>query len=72
MEAEKDYPEGGFDAYEIYQTLNGLREFAYGAGENAGEKVWITRKEARVISDLIWLFMDKVETLMEMEKSNDA
>ena len=59
MEAEKDYPEGSFDAFEIYKTLQALRDFAYGAEGDATEKVWITRTEARVITDLVWLMIEK-------------
>ena len=59
MEAEKSYSEGGFDAREVYQTLQALRDFAYGAGGDAAEKIWITRTEARVITNLVWLMVEK-------------
>lgn len=68
MESKKDYPEGGFDAYEMWQTLQSLREFAYGEFGDAQERVWITRKDARIISDLIWLFMDKVQAMEDDEQ----
>ena len=60
MEDEKNYPESGFDAHEIWQTLQSLREFAYGEFGDAHERVWITRQEARIITDLIWLIAGKV------------
>ena len=60
MEPEKDYPEGGFDAYEMWQTLQSLRQFAYGEFGDEHERVWITRQEARIITDLIWLIAGKV------------
>jgi hypothetical protein len=60
MEDEKDYPEGGFDAHEMWQTLQSLREFAHGDFGDANERVWITRHEARIITDLIWLIAGKV------------
>ena len=47
MENEKDYPEGGFNAHEMWQTLQSLRDFAYGEFGDANERVWITRQEAR-------------------------
>lgn len=71
MEEEKVYPEGGFDAYEIYQTLQSLRNFAYGAGGDANERVWITRQEARIITDLVWLFMDKVQAIKAKEQCDE-
>ena len=60
MEPEKDYLEGGFDAHEMWQTLQSLREFAHGEFGDANERVWITRQEARIITDLIWLIAGKV------------
>ena len=60
MENEKDYPEGGFDAHEMWRTLQSLREFAYGDFGDEHERVWITRQEARIITDLIWLIAEKV------------
>lgn len=60
MEPKKDYPEGGFDAHEMWQTLQSLREFAYGEFGDANERVWITRQEARIITDLIWMIAGKV------------
>jgi hypothetical protein len=60
MEPEKDYPEGGFDAHEMWQTLQSLREFAHAEYGDEHERVWITRQEARIITDLIWLIAGKV------------
>ncbi len=60
MGPEKNCPEGGFDAHEMWQTLQSLREFAYGEFGDANERVWITRQEARIITDLIWLIAGKV------------
>jgi hypothetical protein len=71
MEGEKNYPEGGFDAYEMWQTLQSLREFAYGEYGDANERVWITRQEARIITDLIWLFMDKVQAMKAKEQCDE-
>ena len=68
MEREKDYPEGGFDAHEMWQTLQSLREFAYGEFGDVNERVWITRQEARIITDLIWLIAEKV---LEAKEQND-
>lgn len=68
MEPEQDYPEGGFDAHEMWQTLQSLREFAHGEFGDANERVWITRQEARIITDLIWLIAGKVR---EAEKQDD-
>lgn len=59
MENEKDYPEG-FDAHAMWQTLQSLRQFAYGEFGDEHERVWITRQEARIITDLIWLIAGKV------------
>jgi hypothetical protein len=71
MEKEKDYPDGGFDAYEMWQTLQSLREFAYGEFGDANERVWITRQEARIITDLVWLFMDKVQAIKAKEQCDE-
>lgn len=60
MKPEKDYLEGSFDAREMWQTLQSLREFAHGEHGDANERVWITRQEARIITDLIWLIAGKV------------
>ena len=60
MEPKKDNAEGGFDAHEVLQTLQSLRQFAYGEFGDANERVWITRQEARIITDLIWLIAGKV------------
>ena len=72
MENKKDYPEGGFDAHEMWQTMQSLREFAYGEFGDANERIWITRQEARIITDLIWLFMDKARAMEAEEKCDDA
>lgn len=71
MEPERDYPGGGFDAHEMWQTLQSLREFAYGDFGDANERVWITRQEARIITDLIWLFMEKVRTMKTEEQDDE-
>jgi hypothetical protein len=68
MEPEKDNSEGGFDAHEMWQTIQSLREFAYGEFGDANERVWITRQEARIITDLIWLIAEKV---LEAREQND-
>ena len=71
MEPEKDNPEGSFDAHEMWQTLQSLREFAYGDFGDANERVWITRQEARIITDLIWFFMDKVQAMKTKEQDDE-
>ena len=71
MEPEKDNPEGSFDAHEMWQILQSLREFAYGDFGDANERVWITRQEARIITDLIWLFMDKVQAMKTEEQDDE-
>ena len=68
MEPEKDYPEGSFNAHEMWQILQSLREFAYGNFGDEHERVWITRQEARIITDLIWLIAEKV---LEAREQND-
>lgn len=71
MEKEKDYPDSGFDTHEMWQTLQSLREFAYGEFGDANERVWITRQEARIITDLVWLFMDKVQAMKAKEQCDE-
>jgi len=43
------------------------------AGEfgDANERVWITRQEARIITDLVWLFMDKVQAMKAKEQCDE-
>lgn len=67
MESEQNYPESSFDAHEMWQTLQSLREFAYGEFGDANERVWITRQEARIITDLIWLIAGKVLEAKEQD-----
>lgn len=68
MEDKKNCLEGGFDAHEMWQILQSLREFAYGNFGDEHERVWITRQEARIITDLIWLIAEKV---LEAREQND-
>ena len=60
MKSKEDNAEDGFDVHETWQTLQSLREFAHGEYGDEHERVWITRQEARIITDLIWLIAGKV------------
>ena len=45
---------------EMYRTIVCLREFANADGPD-DEKVWITRAEARAVTDLLWHLIEKAK-----------